>query len=56
MVGKICPTYWDRVNVSENLGVTAVINKSPLHNGKCPITDPITKMEVAHWDLGWVVG
>ena len=26
----------------------AIINKTPLHNGNCPITDPIAKMGVAH--------
>ena len=30
---KYAPHYWDRVNVSENLGVTVVINKSPLRIG-----------------------
>ena len=26
----------------------AIINKTPLRNGNCPITDPIAKMGVAH--------
>ena len=29
MVGRICPPGWDRVKVSENLGVTAVAPVAP---------------------------
>ena len=29
-----------------------IINKTPLRNGNCPITDPITEMGVAHTMAG----
>ena len=34
--------------VANGVYLIAIINKTPLHNGNCPILDPTTKMGLAH--------
>ena len=34
--------------LANGLYFTVITNKTPLRNGNCPITDPITEMGVAH--------
>ena len=37
-----------RIIIIFPIGLMVLINKTLLHNGNCPIMDPITKMGVAH--------
>ena len=40
--------YLNVSHLANGLYLIVTTNKTPLHNGNCPITDPITKMGSAH--------
>ena len=54
----MCKPHWGNHDLSplaNGVYLRVIINKTPLPNGNCPITDPITEMRVAHTVGHWLV-